>query len=139
MRRILFFALAICMLLGVASCGSDGGSKEASEGNSSVVSESQSQSEEPQSSVAEESSEEVIEKEYDKLDKSNLRNEFTTDEFLIGSWVSFYSFDKDSYQTQLDKLKELGINFNFFPRKFGEIMDAQTIAAVEAEYAKRNM
>jgi hypothetical protein len=78
-------------------------------------------------------------KEYETLDTSILRNDFYVDEFLIGSWVSFYSFDKDSYQTQLDKMNELGINFNFFPKQFGQVMDAQTIAAVEAEYAKRNM
>ena len=39
----------------------------------------------------------------------------TTNKFLIGSWVSFYSFDIDSYEYQLDKMREAGLNFNIFP------------------------
>ncbi len=140
MKRILFFALAISMLLGVTSCGGDS-SEETSEISSSAVSESQS-------SIAEESSEEasselssneVTEKEYDTLDKTNLRKEFTTDEFLIGSWVSFYSFEKDSFETQLDNMKALGLNFNIYPKYFGGEMDMDTVASVEEEYGKRDM
>ena len=29
----------------------------------------------------------------------------TTNKFLIGSWVSFYSFDIDSYEYQLDQMR----------------------------------
>jgi hypothetical protein len=121
MKRILFFALAISMLLGVTSCGGDG-SEETSEISSSAVSESQSSIAEESSEEAssEASSEEVTEKEYDTLDKTNLRKEFTTDEFLIGSWVSFYSFEKDSFETQLDNMKALGLNFNIYPSILAE-------------------
>ena len=42
----------------------------------------------------------------------------TTDTFFLGSWVSFYSFDKDPYTVQLDRIKEIGLNFNIFPMVF---------------------
>ena len=43
----------------------------------------------------------------------------TTGKFLIGSWVSFYPFEIDSYEYQLDQMKEAGLNFNIFPAYFG--------------------
>ena len=70
-----------------------------------------------------------------------MDDDVTTDDFLIGSWVSFYSFEKDSYETQLDQMAVAGINFNIFPRDFGEgwMHDAAYWDNVEEQYAKRNM
>ena len=52
--------------------------------------------------------------------REKLKNDdVTTDDLLIGSWVSFYSFEKDSYEYQLDQMAAAGINFNMFPRDFG--------------------
>ena len=31
-----------------------------------------------------------------------MADDVTTDDLLIGSWVTFYSFEKDSYEYQLD-------------------------------------
>ncbi len=68
-------------------------------------------------------------------------DDVTADDFLIGSWVSFYSFDVDSYEKQLDRMAEAGINFNIFPRDFagGAVYDADYWNEVEEQYAKRNM
>ena len=33
-----------------------------------------------------------------------MADDVTTDDLLIGSWVSFYSFDVDSYEYQLDQM-----------------------------------
>lgn len=68
-------------------------------------------------------------------------NDVTTDDFLIGSWVSFYSFDIHSYEYQLDQMAEAGINFNIFPKNFGggSMRNAEYWNDVEAQYAKRNM
>ena len=68
-------------------------------------------------------------------------NDVTTDDLLVGSWVSFYSFDIDSYEYQLDQMAAAGINFNIFPRDFGEgnMHDAAYWKDVEEQYAKRNM
>jgi hypothetical protein len=64
----------------------------------------------------------------------------TTNKFLIGSWVSFYSFDIDSYEYQLDQMREAGLNFNIFPARFGGGMqDAETWQNVEAQYEARDM
>ncbi len=64
----------------------------------------------------------------------------TTDKFLIGSWVSFYSFEKDSFQAQLDQMKKIGFNFNIFPMVFcGSMMEKEIWDKTEAEYAKRDM
>ena len=70
-----------------------------------------------------------------------MADDVTTDDLLIGSWVSFYSFDIDSYEKQLDQMAAAGINFNAFPRDFGgdRMYDADYWASVEEEYAKRNM
>ena len=70
-----------------------------------------------------------------------MSNDVTSDDFLIGSWVSFYSFDIDSYEYQLDQMAAAGINFNIFPKDFGEgaLYDAAYWDDVEAQYAKRNM
>lgn len=70
-----------------------------------------------------------------------MANDVTTDDILIGSWVSFYSFDKDSYEYQLDQMAAAGINFNMFPKNFGSgaMFDAEYWDDVEAQYAKRNM
>ena len=67
--------------------------------------------------------------------------EVTTDDLLIGSWVSFYSFDVDSYEHQLDQMAAAGLNFNLFPRDFGsgKMFDAAYWADVEEQYARRNM
>lgn len=64
----------------------------------------------------------------------------TTDKFLIGSWVSFYPFEIDSYEYQLDQMKEAGLNFNIFPAYFGGGMrDAEVWADVEKQYEARDM
>jgi len=68
-------------------------------------------------------------------------DDITTDDFLIGSWVSFYSFDIHNFEYQLDQMAEAGINFNIFPKNFGAgyMFDAAYWEDVEAQYAKRNM
>lgn len=68
-------------------------------------------------------------------------DEVTTDDLLIGSWVSFYSFDVDSYEYQLDQMAAAGLNFNLFPRNFGsgQMFDAAYWEDVEQHYAERNM
>lgn len=64
----------------------------------------------------------------------------TTGKFLIGSWVSFYPFEIDSYEYQLDQMKEAGLNFNIFPAYFGGGMrDAEVWADVEKQYEARDM
>lgn len=70
-----------------------------------------------------------------------MADDVTTDDLLIGSWVSFYSFDKDSYEYQLDQMAAAGINFNMFPRNFGAgaMYDAAYWDNIEEQYAKRNM
>ena len=70
-----------------------------------------------------------------------MANDVTTDDLLIGSWVSFYSFDMDSYEYQLDQMAAAGINFNMFPRNFGSgaMYDADYWNNIEEQYAKRNM
>ena len=70
-----------------------------------------------------------------------MADDVTTDDFLIGSWVSFYSFEIDSYEYQLDQMAAAGVNFNIFPRNFGggAMYDADYWNAVEEEYAERNM
>ena len=74
--------------------------------------------------------------------REKLKNDdVTTDDLLIGSWVSFYSFETDSFEQQLDQMANAGVNFNIFPRNFGSGMmfDAAYWDEVEAQYAKRNM
>ena len=40
--------------------------------------------------------------------------------FLIGSWVSYYSYDIDSHETQMKRLSEAGVNFNCFPSDYDD-------------------
>ena len=70
-----------------------------------------------------------------------MADDVTTDDLLIGSWVTFYSFEKDSYEYQLDQMAAAGLNFNLFPRDFGSgaMFDAEYWNNVEEQYAKRNM
>ena len=70
-----------------------------------------------------------------------MADDVTTDDLLIGSWVTFYSFEKDSYEYQLDQMAAAGLNFNMFPRDFGSgaMFDAEYWNNVEEQYAKRNM
>ena len=92
----------------------------------------------PLKSFAEENSYEAKKAAY----RAKLKNDdVTTDDLLIGSWVSFYSFEKDSYEYQLDQMAAAGINFNMFPRDFGAgaMYDAEYWNNVEEQYAKRNM
>ena len=140
-KKVLSFAIAIIMLLSVTACGNESSSEESSSAISSENSSETSNSSVSENSEnsEEESSEEEWPSSYDTLDRSNLRTDFTTNEFLIGSWVSFYSFEKDDYQYQLDQMKQLGFNFNIFPKNFGGEIDAETIAEIEAEYASRDM
>ncbi len=64
----------------------------------------------------------------------------TTNKFLIGSWVSFYPFEIDSYEYQLDQMAEAGLNFNIFPAVFGGgMLDAETWNNVEKQYEARDM
>ena len=68
-------------------------------------------------------------------------DDVTSDDLLIGSWISFYSFDIDSYEYQLDQMAEAGINFNIFPRGYNgsNMYDAAYWDTVEKAYADRNM
>ena len=70
-----------------------------------------------------------------------MADDVTSDDLLIGSWVSFYSFNTDSYEYQLDQMAAAGINFNIFPKDFGTgiMANAEYWEDVEAQYAKRNM
>ena len=70
-----------------------------------------------------------------------MADDVTTDDLLIGSWVSFYSFETDSYEYQLDQMAAAGLNFNMFPRDFGSgyMYDAAYWNNIEEQYAKRNM
>ena len=70
-----------------------------------------------------------------------MADDVTTDDLLIGSWVTFYSFEKDSYEYQLDQMAAAGLNFNLFPRDFGSgaMFDAEYWNNIEEQYAKRNM
>ncbi len=70
-----------------------------------------------------------------------MADDVTSDDLLIGSWVSFYSFETDSYEYQLDQMAAAGINFNMFPRNFGSgaMFDAEYWNNIEEQYAKRNM
>lgn len=70
-----------------------------------------------------------------------MADDVTTDDLLIGSWVSFYPFEKDSYDRQLDQMAAAGINFNIFPRDFGSgnMFDEEYWNNIENQYAKRNM
>ena len=61
----------------------------------------------------------------------------TNHQFLIGSWVSFYSSETDSYEYQLDQMHEAGLNFNIFPTGVGSC--TQTYDNVEKQFADRNM
>ena len=64
----------------------------------------------------------------------------TNNQFLIGSWVSFYPFDVDSYEHQLDQMQEAGLNFNIFPMVFGgDTTTPEVCNKIEQEYAARNM
>lgn len=64
----------------------------------------------------------------------------TTDKFLIGSWVSFYPFEIDSYEYQLDQMRNAGLNFNIFPAVFGGGMqNAELWENVEKQYVERDM
>ena len=64
----------------------------------------------------------------------------TNNQFLIGSWVSFYPFSVDSYEQQLDQMQEAGLNFNIFPMTFGGGMDTPEVCdQIEREYTARNM
>ncbi len=70
-----------------------------------------------------------------------MADDVTEDDFLIGSWVSFYSFDIDSYEYQLDQMAAAGINFNIFPKVYGEgsMHDAEYWNEIEETYGERNM
>ncbi len=64
----------------------------------------------------------------------------THHQFLIGSWVSFYPFEIDSFEYQLDQMHEAGLNFNIFPMTFGgTLSNAELAERVEREYAARDM
>ena len=64
----------------------------------------------------------------------------TQNQFLIGSWHSFYSFEVDGYEYQLDQMHEAGLNFNIFPgRNDGKKDEAEFWDDVERQYAARNM
>lgn len=70
-----------------------------------------------------------------------MADDVTEDDFLIGSWVSFYSFGTDSYEDQLDQMAAAGINFNIFPKDFNpsDMRDAEYWDHVEKTYGERNM
>ena len=99
----------------------------------------------PMAASAEETTEETVDAEYEAKKAAYraqiMANDVTTDDLLIGSWVTFYSFDVDSYEYQLDQMAAAGMNFNIFPKNFGSgaMFDAAYWEDVEAQYAKRNM
>ena len=70
-----------------------------------------------------------------------MADDVTSDDLLIGSWVSFYSFDIDSYEYQLDQMAAAGVNFNIFPKNFGSgaMYNQAYWDDIEEQYAKRNM
>jgi len=94
---------------------------------------------------AEDAVEEEVDAEYEAKKKAYrekiMADDVTTDDLLIGSWVTFYSFEKDSYEYQLDQMAAAGLNFNMFPRDFGSgyMYDAEYWNNIEEQYAKRNM
>ncbi len=64
----------------------------------------------------------------------------TNDQFLIGSWVSFYPFEIHDYEYQLDQMQAAGLNFNIFPLTFANKMDnPEDCDRVEKAYAARTM
>lgn len=65
----------------------------------------------------------------------------TAEDLLIGSWVTFYPFEKTCFEKQLDQLASYGINFNIFPRDFGgsAMYDSSYWDEIEAQYASRGM
>lgn len=65
----------------------------------------------------------------------------THHQFLIGSWLSFYPFEIDSYEYQLDQMHEAGLNFNIFPTigYAGGMHDPKVCEDVEKQHAARNM
>ena len=64
----------------------------------------------------------------------------TNHRFLIGSWVSFYPFDIDNYEYQLDQMHQAGLNFNIFPRRFGgSIQSYEESQLIEEQYTARDM
>ena len=99
----------------------------------------------PMVASAEDAAEEIVDAEYEAKKaawrEQIMANDVTTDDLLIGSWVTFYSFDIDSYEYQLDQMAAAGINFNMFPRDFGSgaMYDADYWNDIEEQYAKRNM
>ena len=70
-----------------------------------------------------------------------MADDVTTDDLLIGSWVSFFSYDIMSYEDQLDQMATAGINFNHFPKTFGWVGlgEIEYWDEVETLYAERNM
>lgn len=99
----------------------------------------------PLTAYAEDAADEPADAEYEAKKAAYreklMADDVTTDDLLIGSWVSFYSFETDSYEYQLDQMAAAGINFNIFPKNFGSgaMYDAAYWEDVEAQYAKRNM
>jgi len=69
-----------------------------------------------------------------------MEDDVTTDDLLIGSWVSFFPFYKMSYAKQLDQMAAAGINFNIHPYQFKDIDFTKSYwKRVEREYSARNM
>ena len=75
-----------------------------------------------------------------------MADDVTTDDFLIGAWVSFYSFETDSFEKQLDRMAAAGMNFNttnLNPYEHYEMSANMTEAEywneVERQYAAHNM
>ena len=67
--------------------------------------------------------------------------DITSNDLLIGSWVSFYSFKTDSYEYQLDQASDSGLNFLLFPYDFGSPVQHEDgfWDNIEEQFAKRNM
>lgn len=70
-----------------------------------------------------------------------MAEDVCADGLLLGSWFSFYSFEKDSFEDQLDQMAAAGINFNIFPKDFGghSLFDAEYWNQIERAYSQRNM
>lgn len=70
-----------------------------------------------------------------------MKDDVTDDDLLIGSWFSFYSFERDSFEDQLEQMAAAGINFNIFPKDFGghSLFDAEYWTQIEQAYSQRNM
>jgi len=67
----------------------------------------------------------------------------TTDDFLIGSFISWYPYNIDSWEYQTEQMAAAGLNFNMFPKEFytasNELKTFEYWQEVEDLYTANNM